>query len=201
MNQLVIEKDGELLVLSSLLISKFNIPKNEEIDLPVYSNEYIGFIELLETASRLSFIEPEILDRNLKLIEIAGKMCTNKEKHFMLASIRQSIMKNFLDVVPSEFDVHKWFKSRYRTLLGKNFKMINRKNDPKHIPDFWLSFNNKFIPVEIKLNSFDNRHLKQLQRYMFFYKCSEGIAVAQSLNCELPKNIKFISYNIQEVIK
>lgn len=73
------------------------------------------------------------------------------------------------------------------------------KNDPKHIPDFWLKRKDKHIPVEIKLHEFRGAHLKQLQRYMDFYNCDNGIAVGKELRCSLPDNVKFINYeHLQE---
>ena len=57
----------------------------------------------------------------------------------------------------------------------------------------WLRNNMQEIPVEVKKFEFGRAALKQLLRYMKFYKCDKGIAVAKKLIVELPENIRFIS--------
>ena len=44
----------------------------------------------------------------------------------------------------------------------------------------------------MKLNGFDGKALKQLERYMKVYKCEKGIAVGRTLNVKLPQNIEFV---------
>lgn len=68
----------------------------------------------------------------------------------------------------------------------------NHKDDRHHKPDAWIVFCGKETPVEVKLNNFDTKALKQLQRYINFYKTSYGIAVARKCTVELSDNIIFV---------
>lgn len=93
-----------------------------------------------------------------------------------------------------EFDIHEWFKQNFKKILGNDYELSDFKNNPKHQPDVWLVKESELIPVEIKLNAFTEKSLTQLKRYMDFYNTKNGIAVADGLKCELPKNITFVDY-------
>lgn len=75
------------------------------------------------------------------------------------------------------------------------YKKVSKHNNPKFRPDGWVAKDGADIPipVEVKLHSFDQAALKQLQGYMTEYECSEGIAIGEKLTVELPHNIRFIS--------
>ena len=73
------------------------------------------------------------------------------------------------------------------------YKLIKRKNNPKHIPDAWVEQDGEEIPVEMKLNDFNEKALKQLRRYMNVYKTNKGIAIGKNLTVDLPSDIRFIS--------
>lgn len=89
----------------------------------------------------------------------------------------------------------------YQDLFNKNYskvrkgKVVKNKCNGKDIPDSWVFRDGHLIPVEVKLNSFDKKALKQLNRYIKVYGCKYGIAVANKLTTELPKEIEFISHN------
>lgn len=192
--QLIVDHGDQLLIKSEILIESLDL--NFDDRLPVFNKEELSFLDLLEMASVNSFIEPHNLHLNLKYIELAEIMMKDKRHPFTITSIKQSIMRNFSETTTNEFDVHSWFKNNYKNLLNEEYKLANRENNPKHKPDVWLSKCNEFVPVEIKLESFTNKSLRQLKRYMSFYKTNEGVAVAKDLRCDLPKNIKFIKHNL-----
>lgn len=73
------------------------------------------------------------------------------------------------------------------------YKLIRKKNNSKHIPDAWVEQDGEEIPVEMKLNDFDAKALKQLRRYINVYKKNKGIAIGRKLTVELPSDIRFIS--------
>src|SRR5690625_834332 len=56
----------------------------------------------------------------------------------------------------NEFSYQKLFKDNVEKLFPE-YKLIDIKNDPKHIPDVWVEESGLMIPVEVKLRSFDNR--------------------------------------------
>lgn len=94
--------------------------------------------------------------------------------------------------------VHVWFKKNLKKLLGKDYELAIVRSNRKHQPDVWVKKNGENIPVECKLGDFDKKALKQIQRYMDFYSAKEGIAVAKNLKCELPQNVLFIKYEVED---
>lgn len=97
-----------------------------------------------------------------------------------------------------ELDVYKWFDNHYKDVLGDEYSLITVKNDPKNIPDRWLSYKGEHIPVECKRGSFDSKALAQLERYMDFYMSRQGVAVGKDCTCDLPKNITFIRHSVKQ---
>lgn len=93
---------------------------------------------------------------------------------------------------PNEAHYYYLFDNVIQEILPRA-TIIQRKDNPKHIPDAWLSINGEDVPVEIKKGPFDNSALKQLLRYITVYGCSKGIAVGAKLTVELPENIMWIS--------
>ena len=92
-----------------------------------------------------------------------------------------------------ESDIYTLFKSNYQYILGEKCRIVMVKNDPRHIPDFWVKIGEEHFPVECKLHKFDKKALDQLLRYMRFYQCTRGIAVGEEFACEIPETITFIS--------
>ena len=80
---------------------------------------------------------------------------------------------------------------------GEVTPVYNHKMDKHHRPDAWVRLGMfedcDLAPVEIKLCDFNITALRQLQRYMDFYKCDYGIAVGRKLTVTLPNNVFFIS--------
>lgn len=163
-------------------------------DSKVVTDSLTVAIKLLDKAAKDSFKEPFNLSKNLAVVDKAEKILISKGVAFLTHSVRSTIVKNFLDSQPTEKEIYKWFIENYKEKLGAEFSLITRRNDSKHIPDFWLDSPFGDIPVEVKLNSFDHRALKQLERYMEYYKTNLGIAVGRDCKCELPRNIYFVSY-------
>jgi CRISPR/Cas system-associated exonuclease Cas4 (RecB family) len=91
-----------------------------------------------------------------------------------------------------EYTIQEAFKENIDKIFNKKAKLIKRKNNLRHIPDAWIQLENEDIPVEVKLSDFDNKALKQLKRYMTFYKCKKGIAVGKKYTANKEENITFI---------
>ncbi|MGG0794678.1 hypothetical protein ABE137_11830 [Brevibacillus laterosporus] len=160
-------------------------------------NQLANALISMEKGLVRSFNNPHKLSENLKVVEDAENfLSATGELPFIRHAIRERIMRNFLETRPSEKVIHVWFKENVNNLMGEKYQIVKRKNNPKHIPDFWLLKASEYVPVEIKLHSFNKQNLKQLLRYMYFYKCKEGIAVGSELNCDLPSNVTFIKYRL-----
>lgn len=168
-----------------------------------YASNYIVLRNLLneiENAVRRTYTHPKELDENLKMLDNAWENFSEKHEYpFLMTSCSQLAIRNFMGCVPKEKDICSWFKAKVNRILGEDYRIVKRKNDPKNIPDFWLLHNSEYIPVEVKLCNFTTKCLEQLERYMAFYKCKSGIAVGRELTCSLPDNIYFIKYDIDEV--
>lgn len=100
----------------------------------------------------------------------------------------------------NEFCYHKLFKEHISELIN-GAEITNVKTINKNYPDAWVRLGGLNIPVEIKKNRFDASALKQLTRYINTYGSSYGIAVASSLNVELPSNITFISVSEMKALE
>ena len=111
-------------------------------------------------------------------------ICSNIVEYFA--------MYDFIWNKKDEFYYQDLFKKHYKSFLPLA-ELVKRKNNPKHHPDAWLKENGEYIPVEVKLEKFDEKALKQLKRYMEFYDCKNGVAVGDKLTVELPDNIQFVS--------
>lgn len=101
--------------------------------------QFFDYIDLFELASKLSYEVSEYgLDNLLNLIRIA-KSIVPKDKNvlFLEESVRQTIMKNFKDSLPTEFDIHNMARKRIHKVL-EGSKVIKKKNCAKHQPDLWI---------------------------------------------------------------
>lgn len=92
----------------------------------------------------------------------------------------------------TEASIQERFNKSVKRIFGDTAKVVKKKCDCKHIPDSWVKMDGFLLPVEIKLNEFDEKALKQLQRYMKFYKVESGVAVGKALTADLPINIIFV---------
>lgn len=104
------------------------------------------------------------------------------------------------------FNIHHrdefYYQHLFQNFADKlGYKIVSHKNNKKDIPDAWVEKDGEIIPVEVKLNSFDNHSLKQLNRYIKVYNCNKGIAIGRNLSVTLPDNIEFISLSDIERLK
>lgn len=138
------------------------------------------------------------LPNSLKLINEAF---LGSELYWAEYCTQELAVRNYLLSRHSERDVYDWFRSNFKNYVDDSWNIVKRKSNPKHIPDFWLSNGIDFIPVECKLHEFDIHALHQLERYMQYYHCEGGLAVASSLKVELPGAIKFIKFDFSQTVK
>lgn len=96
----------------------------------------------------------------------------------------------------NEFTLHDKFWKNLDSLLPGAIR-IDAKSRNGHIPDGFIEFNNQSYVLEVKLEKFDAKALKQLCRYMREYS-AKGIAVARHQACELPSDIIFIQLSLDE---
>ena len=159
--------------------------------------EYINGFELADLIVRLSFLNPRKMDLLLKLIDLAKILSPELNKlNFLCHSVTTTIMKNFMDSSTTERDVQLWFIKNVKSIVGDSFEIAELKSNAKNRPDAWLKKEEELIPVEMKLHEFNSKALKQLIRYMNYYKCSSGIAVGKRLDCVLPEGITFVKYDL-----
>lgn len=97
----------------------------------------------------------------------------------------------------NEFILHDEIKNNISRIF-KRLIVVDKKYDRRHIPDLWVKdiITSVEYPVEMKMGVFDNKAKNQLLRYMKFYNTRGGIAIAQTLTCELPENIIFMGADL-----
>lgn len=100
------------------------------------------------------------------------------------------------DVSTNEFALQDLFKSRVKELISPEAEIVSIRGLKNNRPDSFVKLGDEVIPVEVKLDAFDNKALKQLMRYMKAYDAQRGLAVAGRLTVELPTNISFIELKI-----
>lgn len=98
-----------------------------------------------------------------------------------------------MENIENEATIYSLFSKNVKNVLGEDVAIVKRKNDNRHIPDFWVETKNGVIPIEIKYRDFNLKALHQLSRYISFYGATGGIAVGRNLTVELPENITFVS--------
>src|SRR5699024_9604638 len=163
--------------------------RNEGLE-PVYINKW----EALKTAMYKDDLgECEILyNQFCEMFKYAkdpvfDRLCNNLEYMFSLNTFQR-----LTNMKKNEFFYQDLFKEHYKSFLPLT-ELVERKNDRNHIPDAWLKENDEYIPVEVKLEKYGAKALKQLNRYMEFYDCKNGVAVGNELTVELPDNIQFVN--------
>lgn len=163
--------------------------------------EWLNIIAELNHIQRIAVEEPEravgLLD-NLQrriLIFIAAEEAQSEliktcevYRHYII----YTLYTNLKDAT-CEFSLHEKFRCEYKRLLGEKSEIVKVKTHPKHIPDFFVKIDGRLLPVEIKAQKFGDKAQEQLKRYMKFYGCENGIAVAPKLSTKLDQSIGFIA--------
>ncbi len=95
-----------------------------------------------------------------------------------------------------EYRVHGWLCRLPEFIFGAKILKWDEVKREKQIktslrPDFVLNVNGVVIPGEAKIVPFTRNHLNQLQTYMNLLNADQGIIVAPSLKCPIPKSIQF----------
>jgi putative transposon-encoded protein len=154
--------------------------------------------DLLALASETAFDDEKLAWQIMNIASIMFHPQDDKTFNVLYGAVAMDIArKNYV----TEASLYPLFEKAVKKLFGNNAEIVKKSNNPKHQPDAWVRIENQYIPVEIKLHSFDKKALSQLQRYMNFYNCKQGIAVGNSLMVDLPENIIFISINELEEVK
>ena len=76
----------------------------------------------------------------------------------------------------------------------------NFKRNPTHIPDFMIKIDGKIRPIEVKVKKVTLASVRQIVRYINFYKADKGYLIAPSLSdtIDLPENVIFIPFDISQ---
>lgn len=154
-----------------------------------FNNKKIDRFDLLASAAN-----SETETQAWRRLKLASKMFHFQEDetfNILYREIALGVVRAFYE---NEFTIQSMFKENVEKILGSEYHLLKeKKNNPRHIPDAWVTFEDQEIPVEVKYNTFDKKALKQLQRYMKVYKSKTGIAIGRTLGTYLPDNIRFVS--------
>ena len=135
-------------------------------------------------------VDAETEEEAWEILHVASILFHPLDDPYFNSLYRASAMEVVQSHCKNEFTYQDMFKRNY-SKIGKG-KVVNLKTDGHNIPDAWIRRGDYILPVEVKLNGFDGKALKQLERYMKVYKCEKGIAVGRTLNVKLPQNIEFV---------
>lgn len=175
-----------------MINTKDNLENQAEIDL--YKEK-----ELDRRIDILGLIVDECNDDpyySLNLLQIYHRLygAQSRQMDMVTVAVEQyvhTILCNHIH--KSEKDYYPMFDKQIKKINNQQIYVIDHKNNIQHIPDRWINIGIEEIPVEFKLNYFNDSALKQLNRYINFYKSSYGIAIGRELRVSLPNNICFIS--------
>lgn len=135
-------------------------------------------------------VDAETKEEAWEILHVASKLFHPLDDPYFNSLYTASVTEVVWSHRKNEFTYQDMFKRNY-SKIGKG-KVVNLKTDGHNIPDAWIRRGDYILPVEVKLNGFDGKALKQLERYMKVYKCEKGIAVGRTLNVKLPQNIEFV---------
>lgn len=124
------------------------------------------------------------------IINNSHKPHLEKKKFMSFDNLFEEIKKSFIKG-RGELFYQKVFIDNVEKIF-KNVEKMNKNYDKKNIPDAYLILEGLETPVEMKIGNFDLKALNQLQRYMKFYGCKQGLAIGRNLSTLLPDNIMFL---------
>lgn len=175
-------------------------------EMKIFENEEFGAIRTIEIDGQTEYlvngtiidrfkllalaVEAETKEEAWEILHIASKLFHPLDDPYFNSLYGASAMEVTRSHRKNEFTYQDMFKKNY-SKIGKG-KVVNLKTDGHNIPDAWVRRGDCILPVEVKLKGFDDKALKQLERYMKVYKCEKGIAVGRTLNVKLPQNIEFV---------
>lgn len=162
-----------------------------------FNNKKIDRFDLLACAARAK--SKEEAWECLHLASILFHPQDDETFNILYGEVAMGVTRTFCE---NEFTIQRIFKENVEKILGSEYHLLKeKKNNPKHIPDAWVTYKGQEIPVEVKYNKFDKKALKQLERYMKVYKSKMGIAIGNDLEVNIPANIRFVSISeIKEVV-
>lgn len=185
--------DSQLQVFKNKKFGEIKVSVIEDIARKKYlviDGEIVNKFQLLALASKIGWDDEKIAWDVMRLASILHHTEDDFAFNELYGAVAMEITRKNQR---NECDLYPLFERNVNKVLGTNAKIIEKRNHPKHVPDFWVEISGEISPVEIKLNAFDARALRQLKRYMHFYNTSRGIAVGANLTTDLPSDIVFIS--------
>lgn len=115
-----------------------------------------------------------------------------------VVDVISKIVESIRDIcTPKESMYQKMFEKHIEKIV-KGCRIISKKWQRSNQPDGWILLNGEEIPVEIKRGAFDEKALKQLERYMTAFNSQRGIAMGAVLATDIPSNIQFIDIETLE---
>jgi hypothetical protein len=118
----------------------------------------------------------------------------NNQFDRVYGAVKHQFIRLNQDCSVNEFTIQGLFKEHISEIIPGAKPVTNIKKDFHNKPDAFISFNsNKPIPVEVKLNQFNQKALNQLKRYCKAFKTRKGVAVGSECVVDLPPGFIFIA--------
>lgn len=150
--------------------------------------------DLLSYWYRYSLSYPEEAPDLTALVDQVLDLMPQTEREsfvWLCAGIKFEVYSHFTGRLGEIGRVHSWFKENAGDAIPGATIVSRRGRQGIGKPDFWVEIEGLLYPVECKLR-FDNKALKQLQRYILGWNTFKGFAVAPEVKCGIPANITFI---------
>lgn len=177
---------------------------NEEI------KEFEKIVVKFSSVLRDAYMEIEDLKYKLEIISDLIEIDTEKDLQCyvetvgqeevysdpLLYKVRSIVLQNIIAWDRSRYELY--YQGLFKKNVDKcisNARIITKKVIDKNYPDAWVAIGEEELPVEMKRDKFNEKALRQLQRYMKVYQTNRGIAVAPKLSVSLPDNIIFVPFD------
>jgi len=163
-------------------------------------------VETLGLASRKAYSSPsKAFEMIEKCDEVWGYL--SKLNFDIYSNLRDAVINHTITLkIPSSLretdqdGIQEKVKESIRDLIQGAEIIENFKPNPKHVPDIMVKINNIVRPVEIKKEMATSSAVRQILRYIDFYKADKGYLIAPSLSdtIDLPENVIFIPFDINQ---
>ena len=175
----------------------FRFKRNNDGTVAVSTDDLNDGIKVLHELSFISF-KSERYKKALYRVgkEIKNKNISNVELNNLLHYFVFYLLR---DIKTKEIVVQEYIKDKLSSIKGFKDYEVEENTRLNSLVDILLK--NEFgelTIVEVKKNSINNKALKQIKKYMEKEKIKNGLLIGETLDVQLPSNIKFLEIDVFE---
>ena len=163
-------------------------------------------VEMLGMASKKAYSDPR---KAIEMMKECDKVdhCIGKPNLDTYLNLRNAVMLHICYLmhrvtIPETGinGVQEQIKEKINELIPNAKILDDFKRNPSHIPDIMVKIDGKIRPIEVKAKKAVIASVRQILRYIDFYKADKGYLIAPSLSdtIDLPENVIFIPFDIKQ---